>query len=155
MFAKNVYQAKLSAKENNLAQLDLICDLLIGYSYKVLGEYDKSNKIYQNVKEIGNQNGLLNASILAWYFIGDLKIVQNHPDIGLGIAKNTMALLDKNPDSNELLSIMFNLLISRIYTQMGENEKAESYKNQAQLLIDKNELNNNYFFKPKMKESES
>lgn len=147
MFAKNIYQAKLSAKENNLAQLDLICDLLIGYSYKILGEYDKSHKIYQNVKEIGNQNGLLNASILAWFFISDLKINQNQPDIGLGIAKNTIALLDKNPDSNELLSIMFNLLISKLYIIKNEPEKADSYKNQAQLLIDKNNLNNNIFFK--------
>ncbi len=147
MFAKNIYQAKLSAKENNLAQLDLICDLLIGYSYKILGEYDKSHKIYQNVKEIGNQNGLLNASILAWFFISDLKINQNQPDIGLAIAKNTIALLDKNPDSNELLSIMFNLLISKIYIVKNEPEKADSYKNQAQLLIDKNKLNNNMFFK--------
>lgn len=147
MFAKSIYQSKLSAKENNLTQLDLICDLLIGYSYKVLEDYNKSYKIYQNVKEIGNQNGLSNASILAWYFIGDLKIAQGQLDVSLGIAKNTMALLDKNYESNELLRIMFNLLASRILVQKGEIEKAESFKNQAQILIDKNKLSENIFFK--------
>ncbi len=140
LFAKNVYQAKLSAKENNLTQLDLLSDLLIGYSYKILGEYDKAQKIYQNVKEISTQNGLINASILAWHFIADLKIVQNRVDIGLGIAKNTISLLDKNPDSNVILSIMFNLLISKLLSVKGDEEQSLSYKQQADLLIEKNNL---------------
>ena len=84
---------------------------------------------------------------MAWYFIGDLKIAQGQLDVGLGIAKNTMALLDKNQSSNELLRIMFNLLASRILVQKGEIEKSESFKNQAQILIDKNNLSENFFFK--------
>ena len=147
MFAKFVYQAKLSAKENNLTQLDLICDLLIGYSYKVLGDFDKAHKIYQNVKEIGNQNGLMNASILAWYFISDLRLAQNELDISFEMTKNVTSFLDKNPDSNELIIIMFNILAARILKQKDEPEKSESYRNQAQILIDKNGLTNNRFFK--------
>ena len=143
MFAKKIYQAKLSAKENNLTQLDLLCDLLIGFSYKILGENDKAQKIYQNVKEIGNQNGLINISILAWFFIADLKIVQNCADVGVAIAKNTISLLDKNPDSSDLLSIMFNLLISKLLIENGDSEEAELYKQQANLLINKNKMNNN------------
>ena len=143
LFAKNIYQAKLSAKENNLTQLDLICDLLIGYSYEVLGEYDKSQKIYQNVKEISTQNGLINVSLLAWYFIAKLKIKQKSVDTGIGIAKNTMSFLDKNPKSNVILSIMFNLLLSKLFFEKEDVEQSKAYKQQALLLIEKNNLKNN------------
>ena len=43
-------------------------------------------------------------------------------------------------DSNVILSIMFNLLISKLLSVKGDEEQSLSYKQQADLLIEKNNL---------------
>lgn len=141
LFAKRIYHAKLVAKEHNLTQLDLISDMLIGYSYRILTEYEKANKIYQNVKETSVQSGLVNVNILSWYFIAELKYIKEDYDSGVEICKNTIALLEKNQNSNEILLLLFYVLIVRLLKKKDENENADTYLNQAEILIEKNNLN--------------
>ena len=45
-FADDIYQAKLNARISKLSQIELMCDLLIGYSYFKLEKYDKATSIY-------------------------------------------------------------------------------------------------------------
>ena len=54
-----------------------------------------------------------------------------------------MSFLDKNPESNIILSIMFNLLLSKLFFEKEDVEQSKAYKQQALLLIEKNNLKNN------------
>ena len=51
-----------------------------------------------------------------------------------------MAEKNKDIDNDVILSIMFNLLISKLLSVKGDEEQSLSYKQQADLLIEKNNL---------------
>ncbi len=73
-FADNIYKAKLTARNNKLNQIELFCDLLIGYSYFKLNKHNKANTIYHNVLEKSIQNGLKFITHIAWYLISMINI---------------------------------------------------------------------------------
>jgi len=124
-FAEDIYQAKMGAKADKLYQVELICDLLIGYAYFNLGEDKKSEYIYNNALETGSKNGLKLVIYTAWYLISTLKFRQDDIKIAHGIANNAAIQLEKDSNSSELLLLLFKMTLAKILAVTGEELQAE------------------------------
>ena len=87
-FAEDVYQAKLAARKNNLAQIEIFCDLLIGYTYVNLESYKKAASIiYKIIKSVKNQ-GMYLLQHLGWYFLSEMNLRQKKFDVAYGMLNN-------------------------------------------------------------------
>lgn len=139
-FAGNIYQAKLNAKVCKLSQIELICDLLIGYSYFKLTKYKKASAIYYNVLETSTANGLKMVTYLAWYLMSVLKFEQNDIEVAFCIANNAVIQLEKDYNSSSLLLFLFRVLLSKILIAKNEQKSAELCLNNAKFIKEKYEL---------------
>ncbi len=125
-FANDIYQAKINAKVNNLAQIELICDLLIGYSYFKLEKIEKASSIYYNVLELSKNNGLKLVMYISWYLITLLKFKQNETDIALGIANNAVIQIERDENTTDYVFYLFRILTADIYTSIKDEQSAIS-----------------------------
>lgn len=140
-FADVVYQAKISAKLNKLSQVELFSDLLIGYSYFKLGQFEKASAIFYNVLEIATKNGLKLITYIDWYFISVLKLEQQELDIAFGIANNVMVQLEKDPNIGDFLFFLFRVLLAKILIAKNEENSAQLCLNNARFIKEKYGLN--------------
>lgn len=136
-FADNIYQAKISAKMNKLTQIELICDLLIGYSYFRLGQEDKASAIYYSVLESCTKNGLKMVTYLDWYLISLLKFEQQDIEVAYGIADNATVQLGKDHNAGDFIFYLFRILLSKIYEAKGNPQAAESCLNDVKFIKEK------------------
>ena len=67
LFAEDIYRAKVIAKDNRLHQLELFCDLLIGYAYLQLESYKKADAIIYQIIKAANEKGMTTLLYVAWY----------------------------------------------------------------------------------------
>lgn len=123
-FADLIYHTKIMAKINRFFQIELFCDLLIGYSYFKLEQFKKAGSIYYNVLETSTQNGLKFITYLDWYFISVLKFKQESFDMALGIVNNAVVQLEKDNNSSVLLFFLFRVLLAKIL--MAKNDEKSS-----------------------------
>lgn len=135
--ASDIYQAKINAKLHKLNQIELICDLLIGYSYFKLKEDRKASSIYYNVLETSTKNGLKTVTYIAWYLISVLKLEQNETDVAFGIANNASIKLEKDENSSEFLLFLFKTVLANILTAKNEPQKAQLCLNHAKFIKEK------------------
>lgn len=140
-FANAIYQAKLSSKMHNFHQMELFCDLLIGYSYFNLGENKKASLIYYNVLEISTKNGLKAVTYVAWYLIALLKYAENDIDIAFGVANNAIIQIEKDENSTEFLLYILKILMAKIFESRNENEASQFCLNHGIFIKDKYGLN--------------
>lgn len=139
-FADYIHQAKINAKMQKLSQIELICDLLIGYSYFKLGKYDKASSIYYNVLETATKNGLKLITYLDWYFVSLLKFDQNDIDVAYGIANNAAVQLEKDHSSGDFIFFLFRILLAKILTAKADKKSAELCLNDAILIQQRYDL---------------
>lgn len=142
-FADYIYQAKLSAKMNNLTQIELFCDLLIGFAYFNLDQLQKSSAIYHSVLEVSTKNGLKMITYLAWYFISVLKLKQQETDMAFGITNNVVVQLEKDSNAGDFLFFLFRVLLSQILIAKNETDSAQLCLNNAKFIKEKYSLNYN------------
>lgn len=140
-FADKIYQAKISAKMHKLSQIELFCDLLIGYSYFKLKQYNKTASIYYNALDTSTQNGLKTITYLDWYFISMLKFEQNDSEVAFGVANNAIVQLEKDSNSGDLLFYLFSVLLSKIFASKNEEKQAELCMRNAEFIKKKYGLN--------------
>ncbi|MEI8128237.1 MAG: hypothetical protein WCG95_01340, partial [bacterium] len=136
-FASNIYQAKISAKIRKLSQIELICDLLIGYSYFKLEKYTKASLIYYNVLEMSTANGLKMVTYLAWYLMSMLKFKQNDIEVAFCIANNAIIQLEKDYNSSDFLLFLFTTLLSKILIAKNDKVSAELCLSNAKFIKEK------------------
>lgn len=140
-FADSIYQAKISAKMNKLTQIELICDLLIGYSYYKMGQVEKASSIYYNVLESSTTNGLKLVTYLDWYLVSLLKYEQQDIEVALGIANNAVIQLEKDHNAGDFMFYLFRILLAKIFDASGNQQAAESCLNNANFIKEKYGLN--------------
>lgn len=140
IFADNIHQAKTNAKIQKLSQIELFCDLLIGYSYFKLNEVPKASSIYYNVLETSNKNGLKMITYLAWYFISVLKFEQQDIEVAFGVANNAVIQLEKDRNSGDFLFFLFRILLSKILLAKKDVKSAELCLNNVKFLKEKYDL---------------
>ena len=140
-FAIKIYHAKLGAKANNLNQLELFCDLMIGRSYFKLESYKKASSIYNSVLETSQNNGLKNITYLAWYSIAEMAVVNNDINTAFGLITNAIVELEKQSNTNMLILMLFKLLHAKVLKIKKEDTQANFCYNQAKQIAEKYKLN--------------
>lgn len=133
-FAIKIYHAKLGAKANNLNQLELFCDLMIGRSYFLLDKYNKASTIYNSVLETAQNNGLKNIYYLSAYFTAELSVKNNDIETAYGIIANTIVKLEQNRNTSAFILMMFKSMYAKILKLRKEDTQASFCYNQAKQL---------------------
>lgn len=140
-FADDLHQAKISAKMNKLFQIELMCDLLIGFSYFKLKQEKKASAIYHNVLETSIKNGLKMVTHLGWYLMSMLKFEQQETEVAFGIASNASIQLEKDSNAGDYLLFLFRILLAEILMAKKERESAELCLKNANFIKGKYGLN--------------
>lgn len=91
LFVQSIYKIKTFAKKNKESFVNLVCDLLIGYSYQRLNSFEKSKVIFSDVLSISQKSGMRFVSILARFFLANLKFNMHEYDIALKLVENNMS----------------------------------------------------------------
>ena len=110
IFAQNIYQAKLLASEIHQTQIEMLCDLLIAYSYANIGIKQKAEIIYKDVLEKSENSAIFNILILAKYFLALLYISENKQSEAMLIINDSLALLQKYNNQAKIMYVMFEKL---------------------------------------------
>ncbi len=140
-FAQNIHQAKVNAKSYRLFQIELACDLLIGYSYFKLAKIKKAASIYNNVLDSSEKFGLKTITQLAWYFLSLLKYEEGNTQIAIEIANNAVVKIEKDENSSDLLFFIFKMHLANILLENNSIELAKLSQGNAQLIKNKYGLN--------------
>lgn len=133
LFAQAVYKLKTYAKKNKESFVNLLCDLLIGYSYQRLGVYEKSKLIFSDVLSISQKSGMRFISVLAMFFLANLKFNLQEYDVALKLVENNMSvILNLNCDEC-FISVLTGVLYVNI---MAVQNKSDSVSEKALEKID-------------------
>jgi len=140
-FAEEIYHAKLSAKNNSLAQVEILCDLLIGYAYINLGSYKKASSIlYKIVKSVKNQ-GMFLLQYLGWYFLSEMNIREGKYDVAYGMLNNSIIQLEKYGKASDFLMLLFRYNMFKVMMHTAQSDKAQILLNQSYYLRQKYNIN--------------
>ncbi len=125
IFAENIYQAKLLASDIHQTQIEMFCDLLIGYSYSKMQIPQKALSIYNDVLEKAENKAIYNLVLLSKYFIAKLKIATSDYDDAILIINDSIALLQENNKSSLLYAIFEKLFVDLIQAHKMPSIDAE------------------------------
>lgn len=106
-FAQNIYQAKLLALDTCQKELELICDLLIGFAYYKTGVKEKAQKIYDNVLEEAERLVISNVVIIAKYLKVLLLVDKSQKEDALVIISNVFASLQRYSNNSKIFYVIF------------------------------------------------
>lgn len=140
IFAEEIYEAKLFAKQGGLYQIELFCDLMIAYSYIKLDSLQKASTIIYKIIKTANENGMNNILYLAWYIMSELCLVQGKYIVTYGIINNSLIQLEKSDTANEYLLMLFKYNMYKVLRFKGQIENAEICLAQAQYIANKHNV---------------
>lgn len=141
LFAEDIYRAKVIAKDNRLHQLELFCDLLIGYAYLQLESYKKADAIIYQIIKAANEKGMTTLLYVAWYVMSELHLCQHKYDVAFGIVNNSLIQLEKNNTTSEYLLMLFKYNMFKILMFKKQPDKAEICMGHAQYIAQKYGVN--------------
>lgn len=137
VFAEEVYHAKLCARSNNLAQIEIFCDLLIGYTYVKLEAYQKASSIlYKIIKAVKNQ-GMFLLQYLGWYFLSEMNLKQKKINVAYGMLNNSIIQLEKYGKASDFIMMLFKYNMFKVQMFKGAVEYAQICLNQAYYVTQK------------------
>ena len=136
-FAEEIYLAKLNAKARNLAQIEIFCDLLIGYTYINLNSYKKAASIiYKIIKSVKNQ-GMYLLQHLGWYFLSEMNLRQQKFDVAYGMLNNSIIQLERYGKASDFVILLFKYNMFKTMMFLGQVDKAQICLNQAYYITKK------------------
>ncbi len=141
-FAKEIYKAKLIAKETGLYKFELFVDLMIGYSYIQLNSFKKAQSIIQKVITSAKEYGMSSIEHIGCYVMSILEIKLCRFDIAYGVLNNSTIQMEKNPIS-EYLTMLHKVNMYKVLMCCQEQDKAQICMNQAKFIVEKYGLNYN------------
>lgn len=142
-FAGHIHQAKVNAKAYCLFQIELACDILIGYSYFRLNKTKKAASIYNNVLESSEKCGIKTVSQLAWYLISMMKYEEGSYEIAAEITNNAIVKIEKDENSGDFLFFLFKILLAKILLGKDAIELSKLCIDNANLIKQNHKLNFN------------
>ncbi len=143
-FAEHIYKAKIAAKIKKLHQLELFCDLLIGYAYMQLGSFKKADSIIYKIIKTTNNNGMTTLLYVAWYVMSELQLKQNKYEVAFGIINNSLIQLEKNNVTSEYLLMLFKYNMYKVMMFQKQPDKAEILLGHAKYIAAKYGINFNF-----------
>ena len=143
-FAEYIYKAKIAAKISKIHQLELFCDLLIGYAYMQLGSYKKADSIIYKIIKATNNNGMTTLLYVAWYIMSELHLKQNKYEVAYGIINNSLIQLEKNNITSEYLLMLFKYNMYKVMMFEKRSDKAEIMMAHARYIAAKYGINFNF-----------
>ena len=143
-FAEYIYKAKIAAKISKIHQLELFCDLLIGYAYMQLGSYKKADSIIYKIIKATNNNGMTTLLYVAWYIMSELHLKQNKYEVAYGIINNSLIQLEKNNITSEYLLMLFKYNMYKVMMFEKRSDKAEILMAHARYIAAKYGINFNF-----------
>ncbi len=142
-FAKEVYKAKLMAKNAGLYCFELFADLLIGYCYIQLNMMNKALSIIYKIIKVSQAKGLNAITHIAFYVMSILNIKQGRIDIACGVLNNSEVLMEKNGGVSDYLTVLNKVNLYKAYMLANDKEKAKICMTQATYIVQKYNLNFN------------
>jgi hypothetical protein len=106
-FAQNIYQAKLLAIDIQQRELELLCDLLIGYAYSMVDTNDKALYIYEDVIQISEKAAMFNIIAIAKFFKSMLFTKLSKREEALMLISDELAVIRKLDNQAQILFAMF------------------------------------------------
>lgn len=136
-FAEVVYRAKLVANKGMLRQLEVFCDLLIGYAYVLIGSYQKASSIIYKIIKTVKYQGMQLLEHVAWYLLSDMNIRQKKFDVAYGMLQNSIIVMDKYGKASDYIILLFKYNLFKVMMSIGELQKAQICLNQAHYITQK------------------
>lgn len=124
LFAKIVYELKVFAKKQKESFVNLICDLLIGFSYQRRGVYEKSNRIFLDVLSISQKTGMKFVSVLAMLLLANLKYNLKEYGMALKLVENNMSAILNLDCDESFISILSGILYVNIMSSQNKMDDA-------------------------------
>ena len=140
LFAEEIYEAKIIAKQYNMVQIELFADLLIGYAYTKLCSFRKASAIIYQIIKTANENGLNNLLNAAWFVLSELNMAEGKYIVTRGILNNSLIQLEKTSNSNEYLLMLFKYNMYKVLMYKQDKENAEICIAQAKYIANKHGL---------------
>ena len=110
VFAQNIYKVKLMARAMKESFWSLLCDLLIGYCYQKLDSDIKANVIFTDVSSIAQKSGMGFLTILACWFIANLKYDLHEYDKAAKLIGDNIVIITRINTDDKLISILSYIL---------------------------------------------
>lgn len=121
-FAQNIYQAKILASEINQREIEMLCDLLIAYSYSKIGIQEKAESIYNDISKISEESAMFNILCTAKYLQAKLKFDSKDTNAALLLTNDALALIQKNDNQSKILYA----LLEKLYIEIVQTEEIPS-----------------------------
>ncbi len=142
-FAREIYKAKLIAKQTQLHQFELFADLMIGWAYTELGSYKKASSILYKIIKYSKEKGMNAITHIGWYVMSILNIKEGKFDIAYGVLNNSNILMEKNGVISEYLSMLNKVNMYKVLMCTNSKDQAQICLNQASDIVQKYKLNFN------------
>jgi len=142
-FAREVYKAKLIAKESELFSFELFADLMIGYAYIQLNSFKKASSMIYKIIKYSKEKGMNAVEHIAWYVMSILNIKEGKYDIAYGVLNNSEISMEKNGQLSEYLSMLNKVNMYKVLMCTNKKEQAQLCLNQASAVVQKYGLNFN------------
>jgi len=139
-FATHIYRAKNNAKNCQLHSIELICDLLIANVYTRVNLLPKATHILFDIINSSNAKGLAGVELLAWYFMSNVHLKERKYDVAYGVINNSIIQLEKNRLHSELLIMLLNYNLYKVFMFRREFNKAQLCIEQAVAITQKHEM---------------
>lgn len=137
LFAEEIYEAKLIAKQSHMFQIELFIDLMIAYAYLKLCSFRKASAITYQIIKTANECGLTNLLYIAWYVMSELNLAQGKYTVTYGILNNSLIQLDKADHANEYIMLLFKYNMYKVLRFQGKNEQSMICLAQANYIAQK------------------
>lgn len=136
-FATDIYRAKLNAKNCMLHKIEYLCDLLIANTYTRIGAIPKASHILYDIINTTNAKGMAGVELMAWYFMSNIHIEEKQFDAAYGVINNSIIQLEKNRLHSELLIMLLNYNLYKVFMFRRELDKAQLCIGQALAITQK------------------
>lgn len=140
LFATDIYRAKINAKNCMLHKIEAICDLLIANTYIRINSIEKASHILYDIIDSAQAKGMAGVELLAWYFMSNIHIHRKEYDVAYGVINNSIIQLEKNRLHSELLIMLLNYNLYKVFMFRRELDKAQLCIEQAIAITQKHEM---------------
>ncbi len=143
-FAKEIYKAKILAKDSYMPTFEVFADLLIGYSYAQKESYIKAEAIIKEIIKSSKEKGMTQITQIANIIQECTLIKQFKYDIAYNMINNLNSKIERMGSGNEYLLLLNKINMYTVLKARNQEEKANICQGQIQQIMYKYKINLNF-----------